>query len=336
MENTEKKKTNWLGLTIGIVISVLAFALLIYLIDFELTLEVIKQADLKYILLSALFLLGYLVTRSMAWRIILQNKISFQKTFWTINEGYMFNNILPFRLGELARAFLLDSTAKIPFWEVLSTILVERVFDIGLMAAFLLGALPFVIGADWVLKSVIIAGVFVVLGFIFLLWGARRPDQLMSIFERLTKRWPKVADFGREKVQSLLDGLKALASIKDFFRVLFWMMMTWGLSFAWIYALMFSIFDTPQPIWAFFVVGAIALGVVAPSSPGYIGVYEAVMVGALLVFDIAEPDAFAFAVISHVLFLVITIALGAVGLSKDGQSLGAVYQGISRRRNKDN
>jgi uncharacterized protein (TIRG00374 family) len=335
MEKTEKKKNNWLGLAIGIGVSVLAIGLLIYLIDFELTIDAIKRADFKFILLSAVFLICYLVTRSLAWRIILQDKISFQKTFWTINEGYMFNNILPFRLGELARAFLLDSTAKIPFWEVLSTILVERVFDIGLMAVFLLSSLPFVIGADWVLNSVITAGVFVVLGFGFLFWGARRPDQLMNIFERLTRPWPKLADFAKDKVQSLLDGLKALASVKDFFRVLFWMAMTWAFSFAWIYALMFSFFDVPEPLWAVFVVGVVALGVVAPSSPGFIGVYEAVMVGALMVFNVSEPDAFAFAVVSHGLFLVITTVLGAVGLSKDGQSLGAVYRGIGRRKNKE-
>jgi uncharacterized protein (TIRG00374 family) len=335
MENTEKKKNNWLGVAVGIIVSVLALVLLLYLINIEETVEAIKGADLKFVPISAFFLVCYLVTRSLAWRIILQDKISFQKTFWTINEGYMFNNILPFRLGELARAFLLEVTAKISFWEVLSTILVERVFDVGLMAAFILSTLPFVVGADWVVTSAIAAGGLVVVGFVFLFWGARRPDQIMNLFEKLTKPWPKLGDFGRDKVESLLEGLKSLASARDFFRVLFWMAMTWGFSFAWIYTLMFSFFDAPQPLWAVFVTGVIALGVTAPSSPGYIGVYEAVMVGALMVFNIPEPDAFGFAVVSHALFLVVTISLGAVGLSKDGQSLGEVYRGIGRRRSRE-
>ena len=189
MENTEKKKSNRLGLVIGIGVSILAIGLLFYLIDFELTIQAIKKADFRFILMSGLFLVGYLVTRSMAWRIILQKKTSFKKTFWTINEGYLFNNILPFRMGELARAFMLDTTAKIPFWEGLSTILVERVFDIGLMAAFLFSSLPFVIGADWVRNSAAIAGLMVVLGFAFLFWGARKPKQIMDIFRAITKEW---------------------------------------------------------------------------------------------------------------------------------------------------
>ena len=333
MENT-KKKNKWLGVVIGVGISLAALATLFYLIDMEQMIESIKGIDLKFVLLAAVFLVCYMVTRSLAWRIILRDKISFSKTFWTVNEGYMFNNILPFRLGELSRAFLLDTTAKIPFWEVLSTILVERVFDIGLMAAFLFSTIPFVIGASWVMNSAIIAGTLVVVGFGFLFWAARKPEQIMILFEKLTKSMPKLTEFGKDKVQSLLDGMSALASTKDFFRVLFWMAATWGFSVAWIYSLMFAFFDSPEPLWAVFVTGVIALGVVAPSSPGYIGVYEAVMVGALLVFDIAEADALAYAIISHSLFLLVSTTLGAIGLSKDGQSLGAVYAGIRKRRQK--
>ena len=55
MENTEKKKSNWLGLVIGIGVSILAVALLINLINFELTIEAIKKADFKFMLISVDF-----------------------------------------------------------------------------------------------------------------------------------------------------------------------------------------------------------------------------------------------------------------------------------------
>ena len=71
---------------------------------------------------------------------------TYSDVFWTIGEGYLLNNFLPFRLGELRRAFLLSRKSGMQFMEILPTIVIERV-DLGFNAAIFLAALPFVVGA---------------------------------------------------------------------------------------------------------------------------------------------------------------------------------------------
>ena len=53
----------------------------------------------------------WLVARGFLWRILLQEKASYSQVFFTLAEGYFLNNFLPFRLGEIARAFLRGSEA---------------------------------------------------------------------------------------------------------------------------------------------------------------------------------------------------------------------------------
>src|SRR4030042_1001940 len=79
-----------------------------------------------------------------AWRRLLQDKVTRRQTFFTINEGYLLNNFLPLRLGEVGRAYLLGQNSGLGFWRVLSSILLERGLDVLLTVAMLLGALPFV------------------------------------------------------------------------------------------------------------------------------------------------------------------------------------------------
>jgi len=88
----------------------------------------------------------------------------FRTTFLTINEGYLLNNFLPLRLGELGRAFLLSRKSDLTFMEILPTIVIERIIDVAFSAIILLSAIPFVVGAsDTAKKTAFIAGGLVVL-----------------------------------------------------------------------------------------------------------------------------------------------------------------------------
>ena len=67
----------------------------------------------------------------------------------TLNEGYFFNNILPFRMGELARAFLMGRRSRLGMFYVLSTIVVERSYDLVIAASLLLLTLPLALKLEW-------------------------------------------------------------------------------------------------------------------------------------------------------------------------------------------
>jgi hypothetical protein len=107
--------------------------------------------------------------------------------------------------------------------------------------------------------------------------------------------------------------------------------LSWSFNIAWYTLLLKAFVPEANLLWGTFAVGFISLGVSIPSSPGYVGVFEAAMTYALSLFGIPESTAFAYAVVSHSLYLVITIAIGSVALGRDGQSLGQVFRGISKR-----
>jgi uncharacterized protein (TIRG00374 family) len=316
----------------GVVISIAALVILLLLVDLEAVKEAIQLADYRYLFPTVILFFITVGARSLGWRTILQEKISFKKAFFTENEGYLLNNVLPFRLGEIGRAFLLSRTTPLSFWEVLSTVMVERIFDVGLMAGFLLLTLPFVIGAEWALQAALIAGGLVIAGFAILYVIARNKAGTVNLYNRLTKPWPRLTEFGQGKLDSFLDGLAALQSLSRFGRVFFWLLVTWVANILWYYTLLRAFVPEAQLLWATFAVGVVSLGVAAPSTPSYIGVYEAIQVSALAIFGIETSTAFAYAVVAHTIYFVFTAIAGGIGLARDGLTLGEVFRQIRDRQ----
>jgi uncharacterized protein (TIRG00374 family) len=316
----------------GLVISVAALVVLFLLVDLGAVKEAIRLADYRYLFPTTILYFVTVGTRALGWRTILQEKISPKKAFLTENEGYLLNNVLPFRLGEIGRAFLLSRTTPLAFWEVLSTIMVERIFDVGFMAGFLLLTLPFVIGSEWAMQAALIAGGLVIAGFAVLYIIARNKASTVNLYNRVTKPWPRLTEFGQGKLESFLDGLAALQSLSRFGRVFFWLLLTWISNFAWYFVLLKAFVPEAKLLWALFAVGIVSLGVAAPSTPSYIGVYEAVQVSALAVFGIGSSTAFAYAVVAHTIYFIFTAIFGAIGLARDGLTLGEVFRQIRDRQ----
>ncbi|HEX7434754.1 MAG TPA: lysylphosphatidylglycerol synthase transmembrane domain-containing protein, partial [Anaerolineaceae bacterium] len=86
-----------------------------------------------------------LAARVLCWQTLLQRKVPFKRTFFVMGEGYLLNNVFPLRVGELGRAVLLSRDKGLGFFQVLSTIVVERAYDMAIAASLLLGTLPFVL-----------------------------------------------------------------------------------------------------------------------------------------------------------------------------------------------
>jgi uncharacterized protein (TIRG00374 family) len=271
------------------------------------------------------------VVRGMAWRTILQEQVSFTEAFLTINEGYLLNNILPFRLGEIGRAFLMARKSGLSFWEVLTTIVVERIFDVALMAGVILSSLPFVLGAAWARQAALIAAALVLVGFAVLYLLARNQDWAMNLFDKLGARWPRLVEFGRSKLESFFAGLATLREFSRFLCVLGWMLSVWLLTIGWYFMAMLAFMPQATLLWATFSVGITALGVSAPSSPAFVGVLEASIVGALSLFGVDASLALAYAITAHSIYFLVTVSLGIFGLARDGESLGRLYSQIRRK-----
>jgi hypothetical protein len=318
----------------GLLVSLAALAVLFYFIDLPAFVAALRAADRRGFVVAFFLFFGTLAARALSWRILLQEKAGFRRAFWVLNEGYLLNNVLPFRLGEFGRALLMGRAVNLPFWQVLSTVLVERIFDVGIMAGLLLGTLPFVMGAENARAAALAAAALMAAGFATLFLMARDRPRTLGFFARLAGRWPRLSAWGLPKLSAFLEGLAVLTEARRFFAVLGLLLLAWAFNVGWYGALLWGFVGPVSPVMAGFVVGASALGVALPSSPGYVGVFEAALVGALSLFGVEAAVALAFAISAHVLYLAITIPLGAYGLSRDGLSLAALYAQIARRKER--
>jgi uncharacterized protein (TIRG00374 family) len=325
---------DWRRLAPGLIVSALALIVLLYFVNLGDFLRALEKANYRFVLVSITCSILWMLVRAKAWRTLLQEKATYSQAFWTMCEGYLLNNILPFRLGEVGRCFLMGKKTNLGFWQVFSSILIERALDMTLAVALLLGTLPFVVGANWARQAAILVGgvVLVGLGVLYLL--ARYREWALGVFNRLGERWPILIRLGGRMIPTFLDGLAVLTDAGRFLRAVFWMVLDWSLAVAQYMALMYAFIPNAQLLWAAFSLGVLALGIAAPSSPGSVGVLEASLVGALALFGLDPSISLAFAITAHIIGYLLYGITGAYALARDGESLGSLYQSARRLRER--
>ncbi len=328
-------KNNWKRILPGLIISLVALAIVFSLIDLRKFGQAIQLADLRFLVAGILSEVLWLLVRGMVWRTLLQNKASYRDTFISINEGYLLNNILPFRLGEIGRAFLLGRKARLDFWQVLPSILVERLLDLAIAAGILLSTLPFVIGVSWAKQAAISIGIIVLAGLIAMYIMARNRQWVTSWIDRAGERWSPVKKLTGRRVVAFFDGLGIITDGKLFLRALGWEALNWLVSYLQYYLMLRAFFVDPSLLWVLFALGVGALGIAAPSSPGAIGVFEASIVVALLAFGLDASSATAFALAVHFTAYIITGLIGGYGLYKDGESLSSLYTRLGKMKSEE-
>jgi len=313
---------------IGLIVSGASLAIIFYLTDFAKFIDALRGANYFFIALVFIITLLWLSVRGIVWRTLLQEKASYSQVFLTINEGYLLNNFLPFRLGEIARAFLLGRKAHLEFMRVFSTILIERAMDLALAVGLLLCALPFVIDANWAIQATIGALGLVVLSFTLLYLLARYRNWVSMQLDRIFDRWSIQNAIVQVQIPAFFVGLSVLTDGKRFLRAILWMTLNWGVAILQFYTLLQAFFPGSSLLWAVFSLGVIALGIAAPSSPGSVGVLELSMVAALSVFGLEASASLAAALTAHLANYIITGVIGIFALTRDGLTLTGLYKDV--------
>ena len=332
---TPSSTHNWKRILPGLVVSLVALIIVFSMLDLRKFGQALLQADLRYLLAAILAALLWLFVRGFFWRTLLQNKASYYDTFITVNEGYLLNNILPFRLGEVGRAFLLGRKAHIDFWQVIPSILIERALDLAFAVGLFLCTLPFVIGVAWAKQAAMVTGIIVLLGLGAIYILARNRQRVLDWVNRVGARFPLVNKLAGRRLAAFFDGLAIITDARLFLRALGWEVLNWMVSVLEYYLFLRAFFPAPSLLWVLFALGVGALGIAAPSSPGAIGVFEAVLVGALVVFGVDASPATAFALTVHITSYILTGLLGGYGLYKDGESLSSLYTRLGRMKSQE-
>ncbi len=325
----------------GIVGAALAIALLLWALrDVRLD-EVVRHlrnADPWPLALGVVFASITFPMRLVRWRLLLRSETGAPLPpgpLWHATAiGFMANNLLPFRAGELVRIFAATKLAGARFTASMSSIAVERVFD-GLTVVALLGVglltsdLPsgVVVGGVSLARGAQIAGV--------LSLGALAAAGAVVAFplaaERAIRRWLRPGRMA-DRIISIIDGLRhGLASLRSpalFAGVIVWSLVLW-LTNALALRVSFDAFDIPVGFGgALLLQGVLVIGISVQLTPGFVGQFEAAIVAALALYGIPNDVASSYAIAYHgATFIPITLA-GAWSLARTPVALSDL-RGVS-------
>ncbi len=326
-----KNTKRWLP---GALVSIVLIGAILYFVDIPKVLAAIRSADYRILAVATVLGFAWMFLRAVVWRTLLRDRASYRDVVTSLGEGYMLNNILPFRLGEIGRAFMLSRKSGLSFVEILPTIIIERAVDIAYTAGIFLAALPFIAGAAGANRIGLIIGVIVVIGLLGMYVLARNDEWALNTFHRLSARWPAVQRLGGGILEPFLAGLVVLTDGWVFARFLFWMTLNWLLAIVNYYLIIRAFFPQTQLTWAMFGLGAAAFGGAVPSLPGAVGTFEGAFGGALTLLTGDQSTSLAVALLARFLNYLSSFVIGGFALAREGESLSAIYRELTSVRAK--
>ncbi len=298
----------WLGLGVSVIFIALAFRGQ----DLGQVRAALASADYRYLPPALLLYFAGVWVRAVRWRVLLApvRQLSARALFPIVVIGYMANNVLPWRIGEFVRGYILRERAGVPTSASLATIAVERIFDGLTMLAFLLIASLFIPLNDTLRK--VAGGAVTLFGLMLLaLFALVFSDRLRQRLFQVVLR-PLPATLGTritDLVESFVAGLRVLRSGRELALVALCSLGAWGFESA-MYWLIAPAFRLPIAAAGALMTTAVAnLATLIPSTPGYIGVFES---GVVLVVNgvlgIERELALSYAIVVHAaLYFPITI-----------------------------
>ncbi len=246
--------------------------------------------------------------------------------------GYMANNILPLRAGEVVRIYtaarrLREAEPLSPtqaFWLVTATVVIERVLDslaLVLILTVLVFLTPVPAPVEWA------AGVLLaidVIGVALLVTVARAPERGRRLVARLTGRWPHLARMALSLFDTALRGLDGIRTASHALRIAAWTPIVWLLPAAAAWAMLRAAHLDLPFLAGWVVLAFVGVGISVPSAPGYLGVFHFAAKLALEVFGVAPATALAYALIYHASATLPITLVGWLYLLREHVSLGEV------------
>lgn len=316
---------------LGIALSLICLVLVLRNIDFSEVLTSLRQANYAWLLPASLPYVGTIASKVLRWQLLFPHQhtnMRREKLFSALMISYALNTILPARLGELARAYVIGETESLSKSLAISTIVVEKVLDVLTLLLFLVLLLPLVSLPPWVQKpALVMTPIFLSLLAIILALTYQR-QRTLNVVSVCLNRIPRLR--GQRLLGSLdsaLAGFDVLRSVRRNIVLWAWSLAVWVTGALFILFVMFA-FRIDAPPWAAVLLLCVSsLGMTVPSSPGYIGVYHWLIVSVLLIFNVDRELALSFAFALHALtFLPLTL-LGIVCMMRENYSLQRIERG---------
>lgn len=310
----------FLQVAVGLLVS----AVFIYLIARQIPLDDILAAlaEVQYSWVVAgvgCFAFGYFC-RVRRWQLMLINEnpaVSFGKAGTAFMVSIAANNVLPFRLGDVMRAFAFSKWLNVPSSAVLATLVAERLLDIlALLVAFGLaclllglgtGAIAALLGAGSI--GLVVLAVVIVVAF---LYPQVMQPPVMYVLNRISPMMGSLGEKITNAAQNVFDTLKRVTRSGRTLALLMWSTLAWIGEAGVFLCAAYSVPALAVPKAAFLAMPVGTLSTLLPSSPGYVGTFHYFVIESaeLLGNDLAAASAFA--VVAHLILWTSATVLGGI------------------------
>ncbi len=245
--------------------------------------------------------------------------------------GYMANNVLPLRAGEVVRVYVVarrwsasvgTAARSHPFWTTLATLIVERVLD-SLIVVLVLAVLVLVVPVPRFLEVAALVVLAIDLASVTMLIAVVAAPRLCArLIRRLIGRWPGLLRRVLTAFETFVHGLDGIRTPSHAVPLIGWTMLVWlAPAFAaWTVLMALDLhlpFAAPWAVLAF-----VGLGVSIPSAPGYVGVFHAAAALAVGLFGVSRSAAVGYALLFHASQILPVTLIGWLYLLRENMSLG--------------
>ncbi|HIJ88746.1 MAG TPA: flippase-like domain-containing protein [Desulfuromonadales bacterium] len=325
----------------GIAISAFFIVLLLRKIDFHQLWTALYKVDYRFVALAVMATFASYFLRAVRWHYLLipEKRISLGSLFPATIIGYMANNLLPARLGEFIRAYVLAQKEGLQTPNVFASLVIDRLFDgftVLLMLLFTLFTLKLPQGmtdAESVLKTggvvtfALYAGIII---FLFLL--KRQTMRTLHWTGVLLKPFPQ--KFSERIIRSLgsfISGIRLSSKGGHIGALLVSSLLIWICCIIPVYSVLLG-FGITLPVTAsMFILVLLVFAVMVPASPGYIGTYHYACFKGLSAFGIPESTAVTVALVIHAVGFFPVIIAGLYYVWKNKLSFNEL-QGMEKSR----
>ena len=299
--------------TIGIAISVVAIWILIHSVDLDAAFAVLRTASPAWIVAMLVTATIDIGARGARWRTLLAPiaPLRYRRVLGYTYIGYLANNVLPARLGELYRSHALGEGEGVSRTTVLGTVVVERVVDTVMVVAIASVAV-LVLSVRGAMTSAVLLGLaFVSLVVIVLglgiaahrLPGAARATEIIARRPRLL-----------ELLRRLREGLAVAGRPSVVIGAIAFSALAWAASTATFLAAGQAVGVQLSVAQAALMVSGVALVSIVPAGPGFVGTFELTVVAIADSLGIPRDSAFALGLLVHIVILATTSIGGVVAL----------------------
>ncbi len=302
---------------LGLLISASALFWLAQQFNFAELTSALSQVDISVLAPVPVLIFMSFITRAQRWRLLVDHQppVRFWQSFSALMVGYLLNNILPARAGDVARALELGRSERMSRTKVFATLVTERTVDLvttlTLLAAVLISypALP-----EWIKKAGILLSLLSISAMSLLVLVHTTGRRWLPPLVAMLARWLPVA-VGTKLDHMVISALQGIAGMFRPSHAVGFLLLTgliWTIEVVIVYIVATSV-GLPLALGnALLVLLVLAMGSMVPSSPGQVGTYEFVGLAGLALVALQGPLALAFIVLLHLLTLVGSTMIGVM------------------------